>query len=54
MDIKNSFLNGFLNEEVYVAQPKGFVDLMNPDHVYKLHKALDRLKQEPRALYDRL
>ncbi|KAJ9547172.1 hypothetical protein OSB04_019715 [Centaurea solstitialis] len=40
MDIKNAFLNGKLNEEVYVAQPPGFVDPKFPDHVYKLNKAL--------------
>lgn len=41
---KSAFLNGYLNEEVCVAQPKGFVDLMNSDCVYKLHEALYGLK----------
>ncbi|GJY38944.1 retrovirus-related pol polyprotein from transposon TNT 1-94 [Tanacetum coccineum] len=54
MDIKSAFLNGFINEEVYVAQPPGFIDFENPDHVYKLKKALYGLKQAPKAWYDRL
>nr|GEZ46881.1 hypothetical protein [Tanacetum cinerariifolium] len=49
MDVKTSFLNGNLREEVYVSQPDGFVDPDNPIHVYKLKKALYRLKQAPRA-----
>ncbi|KAJ9544166.1 hypothetical protein OSB04_023873 [Centaurea solstitialis] len=54
MDIKNAFLNGKLNEEVYVAQPPGFVDPKFPDHVYKLNKALYGLKKAPHAWYDTL
>ncbi|KAL0553600.1 hypothetical protein IC582_007500 [Cucumis melo] len=54
MDVKSAFLNGYLNEEVYVAQRKGFVDSKNLKHVYKLNKALYGLKQAPRAWYDRL
>ncbi|GJU34911.1 retrovirus-related pol polyprotein from transposon TNT 1-94, partial [Tanacetum coccineum] len=52
MDIKTTFLNGELKEEVYVSQPEGFVDQDNPSHVYKLKKALYGLKQAPRAWYD--
>ncbi|GJV54209.1 retrovirus-related pol polyprotein from transposon TNT 1-94 [Tanacetum coccineum] len=45
---------GFINEEVYVAQPPGFIDFEKSDHVYKLKKALYGLKQAPKAWYDRL
>ncbi|GJX25572.1 retrovirus-related pol polyprotein from transposon TNT 1-94 [Tanacetum coccineum] len=44
MDVKSAFLNGFINEEVYVAQPPGFIDFEKPNHVYKLKKALYGLK----------
>nr|GEV35449.1 retrovirus-related Pol polyprotein from transposon TNT 1-94 [Tanacetum cinerariifolium] len=54
MDVKTAFLNGNLREEVYVIQPDGFVDQDNPNHVYKLKKALCGLKQAPRAWYDML
>ncbi|GKA71630.1 retrovirus-related pol polyprotein from transposon TNT 1-94 [Tanacetum coccineum] len=54
MDIKSAFLNGFINEEVYVAQPPRFIDFAKPNHVYRLNKALYRLKQAPKAWYDRL
>ncbi|GJS10550.1 retrovirus-related pol polyprotein from transposon TNT 1-94 [Tanacetum coccineum] len=49
MDIKSAFLNDFINEEVYVAQPPGLIDFNKPDHVYKLKKALYGLKQAPKA-----
>ncbi|KAA0032634.1 flocculation protein FLO11-like [Cucumis melo var. makuwa] len=49
MDVKSAFLNGYLSEEVYVAQPKGFIDPVHREHVYKLRKALYGLKQTLRA-----
>jgi len=54
MDIKSAFLNGVIQEEVFVSQPKGFEDSAFPDHVYKLKKALYGSKQAPRAWYERL
>ncbi|GJU99364.1 reverse transcriptase domain-containing protein [Tanacetum coccineum] len=51
MDVKTSFLNGEFKEQVYVCQPKGFVDPDHPTHVYRLKKALYGLKQAPRAWY---
>ena len=47
MDVKSAFLNGMLQEEVYVEQPKGFVDPHRPDDVYKLKRAFYGLKQAP-------
>nr|GEW43576.1 ribonuclease H-like domain-containing protein [Tanacetum cinerariifolium] len=49
MNVKTSFLNGILKEEVYVGQPLGFVSKQFPDHAYALNKALYGLKQAPRA-----
>ncbi len=54
MDVKSAFLNGYINEEVYVEQPPGFENHQYPNHVYKLNKALYGLKQAPRAWYERL
>ncbi|GJY82770.1 retrovirus-related pol polyprotein from transposon TNT 1-94 [Tanacetum coccineum] len=52
MDVKTTFLNGILREEVYVSQPDGFVDQDNPNHVYKLKKVVYRLKQASHTWYD--
>ncbi|GKF64140.1 retrovirus-related pol polyprotein from transposon TNT 1-94, partial [Tanacetum coccineum] len=54
MDVKTAFLNGNMQEEVYVSQPDGFVDPDKPNYVYKLKKALYGLKYVPRAWYDML
>ncbi|KAL8097244.1 hypothetical protein AgCh_030390 [Apium graveolens] len=54
MDVKSAFLNGFLEEELYVKQPPGFEHEQHPDYIYKLKKALYGLKQAPRDLYKRL
>jgi hypothetical protein len=54
MDVKSAFLNGYINELVYVEQPPSFEDEKKPNHVYKLKKALYGLKQAPRACYERL
>nr|GEW61419.1 uncharacterized mitochondrial protein AtMg00810-like [Tanacetum cinerariifolium] len=51
MDVKTAFLNNELKEEVYVSQPKGFVDPDHPTHVYRLKKALYGLKHAPRACW---
>ncbi|GJQ97999.1 retrovirus-related pol polyprotein from transposon TNT 1-94 [Tanacetum coccineum] len=53
VDVKSSFLNEFIIEEIYVAQPPGFIDFEKPNYVYKLKKALYGLKQAPKAWYDR-
>ena len=44
MDVKSAFLNGIINEEVYVEQPPGFKSQEFSDHVFKLNKALYGLK----------
>ena len=49
MDIKTAFLNGFIEEEVYIEQPQGLEVMDRDSHVCLLRKALDGLKQAPRA-----
>jgi hypothetical protein len=54
MDMNSAFLNGKINELVYVEQPPSFEDSKKPNHVYKVSKVLYGLKQAPRAWYERL
>lgn len=54
MDVKSTFLNGILQEEVYVEQRNGFEDPYMPNYVYRLKKALYGLKQALGALYEHL
>jgi hypothetical protein len=54
MDVKSGFLNGYINEKVYVEQPSDFEDDKKLNHIYKLKKVLYGLKQAPRAWYERL
>nr|GFD07701.1 copia protein [Tanacetum cinerariifolium] len=54
MDVKNAFLYGIIEEEVYVSQPPGFIDPRFPNKVYKVEKALYSRHQAPRAWYETL
>lgn len=54
MDVKTTFLNGIIEEEVCIEQPEGFVVHGKESHVSKLKKALYGLKQAPRAWYERI
>ncbi|EOY03452.1 Cysteine-rich RLK (RECEPTOR-like protein kinase) 8 [Theobroma cacao] len=54
MDVKSAFLSGVIQEELYIEQPPSFEDFEKPNHVFKLHKALNGLKQAPRAWYERI
>ncbi|TLX70168.1 DDE-type integrase/transposase/recombinase [Labilibacter sediminis] len=54
MDVKCAFLNGEIEETVYVEQPPGFVNSKYPNHCYLLDRAVYGLKQAPRAWYETL
>nr|KYP55697.1 Retrovirus-related Pol polyprotein from transposon TNT 1-94 [Cajanus cajan] len=54
MDINNDFLNGYINEIVFMHQPEEFVNPDKPCHVCKLTKAIYGIKQAPRVWFDKL
>jgi hypothetical protein len=54
IDIQNAFLHGFLEEDIYMKQPPGFVDKTHPNYICKLDKSLYGLKQAPRGWFSRL
>ena len=54
MDVKATFINGVIEEELYIEQPQGFEVENRRTHVCKLKKALYGLKQAPRAWYGRI
>lgn len=54
MDVKSAFLNGFLQDDIYLEQSPGLVKKDEEEKLYKIRKALYGLKQFPRAWYDRI
>ena len=54
MDMKTAFLNGVIEEEVYIEQPKRIVVHGSDSHVFRLKKFLYGLKQEPRSWYSKI
>jgi len=54
MDVKIAFLNGVIEEEIYIEQPEGFEVHSRASHVCRLRRALYGLKQAPRAWYSRI
>ena len=54
MDVKTMFLNGIIEEEVYIEQPEGFKIFNSESHVCRLERALYWLKQAPRAWYTQI
>ncbi|KAL1217888.1 Retrovirus-related Pol polyprotein from transposon RE1 [Cardamine amara subsp. amara] len=51
MNVNNAYLQGTLNQEVFMSQPQGFVDPSKPNHICRLQKAIYGLKQAPRTWY---
>ena len=54
MNVKSYFLNGYIDEEVYLHRPPGFENSKHPEYIYKLKKSIYGLKQAPRAWYERI
>ena len=54
MDVKNAFLHGEIDKEIFMEQPHGFENKHNPKYVCKLRKKLYGLKQAPRAWYGKI
>ncbi|KAJ9565536.1 LOW QUALITY PROTEIN: hypothetical protein OSB04_001502 [Centaurea solstitialis] len=54
LDVNNKFIQGTLKEEIFMAQPQGFIDKNNPLHMRHLHKTIYGLKEAPRAWYNEL
>ncbi|KAL0427812.1 UNVERIFIED_CONTAM: Retrovirus-related Pol polyprotein from transposon RE1 [Sesamum latifolium] len=54
MEVKNAFLHGELDREIYMNRPTGFLNSDHPEYVCKLRKALYGLKQAPRAWYGKI
>ena len=54
LNINNAFLQGTLEDDVFIEQPHGFVDPQNPSYVCKLGKKIYGLRQAPQAWYNEL